>query len=120
MTEYLQIVTTTPDEETAGRTARLLVERRLAACVQVSGPIESTYWWNGKVESSAEWRLIVKSRVDLFPALEAALREIHPYSVPELIATRVDAASAAYLRWMEAELAALAPRCGPPQTEPPP
>jgi periplasmic divalent cation tolerance protein len=105
MTDYLQIVTTTPDEETAERIARLLVERRLAACVHLSGPIESTYWWQGKVESSAEWRLIVKSRADLFPALEAALREVHPYAVPELIATRIEAASAAYLSWMEAELA---------------
>ncbi|HUY33687.1 MAG TPA: divalent-cation tolerance protein CutA [Pirellulales bacterium] len=106
MSDYIQIVTATPDKETAQRIARVLVERRLAACVQVSGPIESTYWWQGKVEAAAEWRLVAKSRLDLFPAVEAAVREVHPYTVPELLATRVEAGAHGYLDWMEAELAA--------------
>ena len=105
MTDYIQIVTTTPDKETAQRIARLLVERRLAACVQVSGPIESTYWWQGRVETAAEWQLLAKSRLDLFPALEAAVREVHPYTVPELLATRVEAGCADYLQWIACELA---------------
>src|SRR5690242_10879790 len=106
MPDYIQIVTTTPDNESAQRIARLLVERRLAACVQVSGPIESTYWWRGQVETAVEWRLLAKSRIDLFPALETAIREVHPYTVPELLATRVEAANQGYLDWLEAELAA--------------
>jgi periplasmic divalent cation tolerance protein len=106
MSDYIQIVTTTPDNETAQRIARLLVERRLAACVQVSGPIESTYWWQGQVETAAEWSLLAKSRLDLFPAIEAAVREVHPYTVPELLATRIEAGHQRYLDWLEAELIA--------------
>jgi periplasmic divalent cation tolerance protein len=106
MSDYIQIVTTTPDHETAQRIARLLVERRLAACVQVSGPIESTYWWQGQVETAAEWRLLAKSRLDLFPAIEEAVREVHRYTVPELLATRVEAGHQGYLDWLEAELIA--------------
>jgi periplasmic divalent cation tolerance protein len=118
VTDHIQIVTTTPDDETARRIARLFVERRLAACVQVSGPIESTYWWQGQVETSREWRLTAKSRLDLLEAIEAALGEVHPYTVPELIATPLVAASTAYLAWMDAELAAREPQCGAPATEP--
>jgi periplasmic divalent cation tolerance protein len=106
MSDYIQVVTTVPDKETAQRIARLLVERRLAACVQVSGPIESTYWWQGQIEAAAEWRLLAKSRLDLFPLLEAAVREVHPYSVPELLATRVEAGHQGYFDWIDAELAA--------------
>jgi periplasmic divalent cation tolerance protein len=104
MSKYIQVVSTAPDKETAQKLATLLVERRLAACVQVSGPIESTYWWQGQVETSTEWRLTAKSRSDLFPAIEAAVREIHPYTVPELLATRLDAGHLAYLEWMDTEL----------------
>jgi len=106
MSDYIQIVTTTPDNESARRIARLLVERRLAACVQVSGPMESTYWWQGQVETAAEWRLLAKSRLDLFPAIEAAIREVHPHTMPELLATRVDVGQQGYLDWIEAELIA--------------
>lgn len=104
MSDCIQVVTTTATEDEARRIARALVERRLAACVQVSGPIESTYWWQGQIETGREWRLTAKSRSDLFAALEEAIRELHSYSVPEILATPVESGGAAYLEWMNREL----------------
>jgi periplasmic divalent cation tolerance protein len=105
MTNYIQVFTTLPNQESAREMARALVEHRLAACVQVSGPLESTYWWRDKIESASEWRLTAKSRVDLLPALEAAIRRHHPYDVPEILATSIVAGHPDYLEWMNHELA---------------
>lgn len=105
MTNYIHVFTTLPTQETARAIARELVERRLAACVQVSGPLESTYWWQGNIETTSEWRLTAKSRVDLLPALEAAIRQQHPYEVPEILAASIVAGHPEYLEWMHHELA---------------
>lgn len=104
MTNYIQVTTTLPTQEAAQAMARALVERRLAACVQVSGPLDSTYWWQEKIETATEWRLTAKSRVDLFPALEAAIREHHPYETPEILAASILAGHPDYLEWMHHEL----------------
>jgi len=85
--------------------AHAIVEQRLAACAQVIGPITSTYWWQGKVETAEEWLCIVKSRQDLYPALEKAIRQVHPYEVPEILAVSVVQGSKNYLEWMDRELA---------------
>ena len=105
MTHYIQVVTTLPTADTARAMARKLVERRLAACVQIAGPIESIYWWQGQIDSSSEWRLTVKSRTDLFPKLEAAIREDHPYETPEILAQAILAGLPEYLEWLHHELA---------------
>jgi len=104
LTDYIQVVTTTARREEAERIARELVEQRLAACVQVVGPIHSTYRWQGAIESSEEWQLWAKSRRDLYPALEEAVRALHPYEVPEILALPVLAGSESYLKWLAAEL----------------
>ena len=104
MTQFLQVTTTVAAKADAERIARVLVERRLAACVQIAGPITSTYWWQGKIESAEEWMCIAKTRDDKFAALEAAVRETHPYEVPELIAMPVTEIGEAYGKWMEEEL----------------
>ena len=72
--QYIQIVTTTARREEADRIARMLVEERLAACAQVSGPITSTYHWQGKIETSEEWQCRAKSRLDLWERLDAAMK----------------------------------------------
>jgi len=105
MTDYIQVVTTTEREEDAGEIARALVENRLAACVQVAGPITSTYRWQGAIETSREWQCTAKSRRDLFERIEEAVRRVHPYEVPEILAVPILAGSRAYLEWLEAELA---------------
>ncbi len=104
MTDFIQVTTTTETAEDARRIAEVLVESRLAACVQVSGPISSTYRWQGKIETASEWRCVVKTRRDLYDRVEGAIRDAHPYDVPEVLATPIIAGSAAYLRWLDDEV----------------
>jgi periplasmic divalent cation tolerance protein len=104
MTEFIQVVTTTETKDQAQRIAQAVVEKRLAACAQIVGPISSTYWWKGKVESADEWMCLMKTRNDLFADLERAIREIHPYEVPEIMAVPIVAGSASYMNWLDNEL----------------
>lgn len=104
MTEYIQVVTTTEHREEAERIARELVERRLAACVQIVGPIGSTYRWQGKIETAEEWQCWAKSRRDRYDQIEQAIRQLHPYEVPEILAMPVLAGSASYLAWLEEQV----------------
>lgn len=104
MSEYLQATTTTASEEEAKRIAAALVERRLAACVQVLGPIESRYRWRGKVEQSREWLCLAKTEASRYPELEATIGELHSYDEPEVIATPIVAGSNGYLAWIAASL----------------
>ena len=103
LNSYIQVVTTTARREEAQRIARELVEARLAACVQIVGPIASTYRWQGKVENDEEWQCWVKTRSELYAQVEEAIRRIHPYEVPEIIAVPVVAGSANYLAWLDAQ-----------------
>ena len=103
MSGFIQVVTTTARREESERIARELVEARLAACVQIIGPITSTYRWQGAIETGEEWQCWIKTRTGLFARVEAAIRRIHPYEVPEILATAIEAGSASYLAWLEAE-----------------
>jgi periplasmic divalent cation tolerance protein len=103
MTEFIQVATTIDSREAADKLAAHLVELRLAACVQIAGPIGSTYRWQGKVETAQEWLIVAKTRRDLFTRLESAIRQRHTYQVPEILATPVFAGSADYLRWLRSE-----------------
>jgi periplasmic divalent cation tolerance protein len=98
--EYLQVQTTAGSEEEVGRIAAALVERRLAACVQVVGPISSHYRWRGEVEQAQEWLCLAKTEASHYPELEAAIRELHSYEEPEIVATPIVAGSAGYLDWI--------------------
>jgi len=99
----IQVFTTVEKREDADRIASGVVNKRVAACAQVMGPIRSTYWWKGKVEEAGEWLLMMKTRQDLFSALEKEIKAIHPYEVPEIIALPIVAGSASYLEWIETE-----------------
>ena len=104
MHEYIQVATTVATEKEARAIAGLLVEQRLAACVQVIGPMTSHYRWQGKIEAAGEYLCLAKSRVALYPEIEAAIKAIHPYEVAEIIATPIIAGSNAYLAWLTAEV----------------
>ncbi len=82
-----------------------LVDRRLAACVQVVGPVESRYRWEGRVETATEWLCVAKTTAERYDELEAAIGELHSYDVPEILAVPVVRGSAAYLRWLGDEAA---------------
>jgi len=105
MSEFLQVSTTTGTRDVAEQIAVELVDRRLAACVQIGGPIQSTYRWRGKVESTEEWTCTAKTSREQWAAIQALLKELHPYEVPELIATPIVDGSEAYLKWLAEQLA---------------
>ena len=104
MSAHVQVLTTTASEEEAGRIAELLVERRLAACVQVVGPITSRYRWQGEIEEEREWQCLAKTTRAAYEAVEAAIREVHSYDEPEIIATPIVAGSPGYLAWIDANV----------------
>ena len=106
MAGYLSVTTTVDSLAAAERIAAALLDARLAACVQIEGPLESRYHWKGAVERIREWRCTIKTRADLFEALQAALRAAHPYETPEILAHAVVRGSEAYLAWLDAELRA--------------
>src|SRR5438132_428617 len=103
MAEFITVQTTIDSKEGAQKIAEAIVGKRLAACAQVSGPITSTYWWQGKLEQSEEWVCTAKTRKDLYHALEQAIRENHSYDTPEIVATQIVAGSTSYLNWIEDE-----------------
>ena len=103
MTAAIQVVTTIDTEEGATRLARMLVERRLAACVQVAGPVASVYRWQGRIEEAREWQCLIKTRADLFDTVAAAIRALHAYELPEIIAVPIVAGDPAYLDWLRRE-----------------
>jgi periplasmic divalent cation tolerance protein len=100
---YLQVTTTTESQAHAQELARAIVEARLAACVQVMGPIQSTYWWKDEIEIGQEWLCLMKTTGDRYPALEAFIKEKHSYETPEIVASEVTLGSGEYLEWIGRE-----------------
>jgi len=92
-----------PSEEVGAAVADALLEARLAACVQVLGPMTSRYWWEGAREEATEHLLLAKTRADLVDRVVEAARGAHPYDVPEVLATPVVGGDADYLRWVADE-----------------
>ncbi|MDY0166506.1 MAG: divalent-cation tolerance protein CutA [Thermoguttaceae bacterium] len=105
MSEHIQVVTTTDKRDDAVAIANALVEQRLAACVQIIGPITSVYRWKGQIETAEEWQCWAKSRQDRYTQIEQAIRQSHTYEQPEILAMPITAASAGYLAWLDAQLA---------------
>jgi periplasmic divalent cation tolerance protein len=105
MSEVLVILCTFPDSEQARQIGTLLVERQLAACVNLLPAVESIYRWQGKVETTTETLAIFKTSATAFPAFEKALTELHPYEVPEIIAVQPAAVAETYTAWVLGSLA---------------
>ena len=104
MAEFLQVFITAGDREEARRLARALVERRLAGCVQIVSPIESIYWWEDEIESAEECLCLIKTSRARYEALEAAIRELHSYDTPEILAMPVAEGNRDYLQWLRGEI----------------
>ena len=100
MTDKKLVLTTCGSAEEARRLAHELVDRRLAACVNVIPQIESVYRWQGKVEMASEFLLLIKTTAAAFDSLRSAIQELHSYEVPECIAISIDAGTSAYLDWI--------------------
>jgi periplasmic divalent cation tolerance protein len=103
----LLVLTNLPDRAAAERLADALVEKRLAACVNILAPCRSVYRWKDAVQRDEEHPVLIKSTTDAYPALEAAIRAGHPYELPEIIAVPVERGLSAYLDWVAAETRAL-------------
>ena len=104
MTSIIQVTTTVSDQADAERIAASLVAQQLAACVQVSGPIESTFRWKGQIVVSQEWMCAIKTSEALFAEVEQVIRGLHSYGEPEIIAVPITAASAGYRDWILASV----------------
>ncbi len=100
MPEALLVLTNLPDAEAAHRLAKGLVERRLAACVNVLAPCRSFYHWEGALREDGEVPLFIKTTAKLYPAVEAYIHQHHPYDLPEIIALKITAGLSDYLRWV--------------------
>jgi periplasmic divalent cation tolerance protein len=96
------VMTTVVSPEEASRLGRTLVEERLAACATLLPPVHSIYSWHGKIESSAETLLLLKTAIDQLPALEARLQELQSYQTPEFLVLEIEAGSHSYLEWLRA------------------
>ncbi|MFJ9452126.1 MULTISPECIES: divalent-cation tolerance protein CutA [unclassified Herbaspirillum] len=103
MEQALIVLTNLPDAELAKSLAHTLVERRLAACVNIMPAVQSIYRWQGAVEHASEISLMIKSTQARYAELEAAIVAAHPYDVPEIIALPITAGLPAYLNWIVAE-----------------
>ena len=99
----LLVLTNCPDVEVADRIARTIVEQRLAACVNRLAPVESVYRWQGALERVTEVPLLIKTTRERYAEIEQAIRALHPYEVPEIIAMPISAGLASYLRWVADE-----------------
>jgi len=99
-TRTLLVFTNLPDAEAAAKLAALLVEQRLAACVNILAPCTSVYRWQGAVDTASEVPLLLKTSAARYPALEAAIRAAHPYELPEIVAVPVERGLPAYLAWV--------------------
>jgi periplasmic divalent cation tolerance protein len=101
MLRNIVVFCTCGSEGEAEAIAAELVGQRLAACVNITAPVRSVYRWQGKIESGAEWMLIIKTTQDAFPTLSAVIQDLHSYEVPEIISLPITAGSPTYLKWMD-------------------
>ena len=101
--DFLLVLTNMPDRDSAESLARTLVEKKLAACVNLLAPCRSVYRWKDEVQNDEEHPMLIKTTHERYTALEAAIRAGHPYELPEIIAVQLAAGLPAYLDWVAAE-----------------
>lgn len=101
MTDARIVLTTTVNKEEAEKIANALVERQLAACVNIVGPITSIYRWKGAIENESEFLLLIKTTEDAFEPLRNAIGELHSYELPEFIEIGISRGEGKYLSWIE-------------------
>jgi periplasmic divalent cation tolerance protein len=104
MNDTLLVITSAPDRKIALTIARELIEHRLAACVNVLGACDSIYRWQGQVEAARELPLLIKTRPAAYPDVEATIRKLHPYELPEIVAVRIERGLPEYLQWVTAQI----------------
>ena len=101
MSNYIQIITTVSQLNEAKIIADNILDKKIAACMQIIGPIKSIYWWKNKKENQEEWLCIIKTKKHLFKIIEKIIKKLHPYELPEIIATPIINGSKEYLKWID-------------------
>jgi periplasmic divalent cation tolerance protein len=101
---YIQISTTLAKKVDAERLAKTLSKKNLSACTQIIGPITSVYRWKGKLEKTKEWLCVIKTKRAFFKLTELAIKDVHPYELPEIAAVPIIEGSREYLEWIRKEL----------------
>lgn len=101
--EPILVITNLPDQDSARRVAEVLIAERLAACVNMLAPCASIYRWQGKIENATEIPLLIKTLASHYGKVESAIRRLHPYELPEIIAVPLSAGLPEYLAWVETE-----------------
>jgi len=104
ISEYIQLTTTVNDEKKAKEIAKVLLENRMVACVQIIGPIKSSGWWKDKIIQTNEWMCLAKAKTEDFERIEDTLKKVHPYDLPEILAVPIFG-NLAYLNWIHKETA---------------
>ena len=102
--QYIQVTTTVNKISDAKKIAKVLSDKKLSACTQIIGPITSVYRWKGKVEKSKEWLCVAKTNRKHYLKLEETIKKVHPYKLPEIIATPIIKGSREYLGWMRKQV----------------
>jgi len=98
--DYMVVLITTPNEDEAVKISKILVEEKLAGCVNILKDIRSVYFWQGKIEDEQEVLMIVKTKSELFEELEKRVKSLHSYTVPEIIGIKIKKGSESYLNWL--------------------
>jgi periplasmic divalent cation tolerance protein len=101
----LLVITNLPDRAAAEKLADALIRQRVAACVNILAPCRSVYRWKAEVQHDEEHPVLIKTTLDRYAALEAAIREMHPYELPEIVAVPIERGLPAYLDWLATETA---------------
>ncbi|HXY16221.1 MAG TPA: divalent-cation tolerance protein CutA [Terriglobales bacterium] len=101
MTDKRLVLTTAESQNQARRIADMLIERKLAACVNIVPGVQSIYRWKGKAEEAEEWLMLIKTTADAFEHVCVAIKEMHTYELPECLCLAVEGGSPEYLRWIE-------------------
>ncbi len=104
MGKYVQVLTTAEAKSQAEKIAETLVDKEMAGCIQIIGPITSVYRWKGKVEKAEEWLCLIKTKAELYDEVEKTIRQMHTYETPEIISMPITAGSKKYLQWLEGEV----------------
>lgn len=99
----LIVITSTPDRDVALKIARALIERKLAACVNILAEVTSVYRWQGKLETAAEVPLMIKTRAAIYDDVEAVIKNLHPYELPEIVAVPIERGLPDFLEWINTE-----------------
>lgn len=104
LNKYIMVLTTIDDFEKGKKISKIVVDKKLAACVQIIGPIQSIYFWRGKTEESKEWLILMKTKMGIYKDLEELIIKMHPYVTPEIIYFKIEGGLEKYFKWIDNSL----------------